>query len=157
MDPVCLMVTDPIDMEALTTGIAGDGDGAVATFAGRVRNHHRERSVDHLEYHAYPEMAVAELKRMAADLMARHECNGLALVHRTGVLAVGEISVLVAAAAVHRHQALACCAEAIEIIKRRLPVWKKEFFTDGGEPLWIYGPDEICAGGDHASEKTQDA
>lgn len=140
------MVTDPINTEAVMRRVTGDGDGAVAVFAGRVRNHHQQRPVDHLEYHAYPEMAVDELRRIAGELGQRHETSALALVHRTGELAVGEISVLVVAAAAHRRPALACCAEAIEIIKRRLPVWKKEFFADGGEPEWVYGPDEICAG-----------
>ncbi len=146
MEPICLMVQDVIDTATLTRQVAGDEDGAVATFAGMVRNHHMERPVDHLEYHAYPEMALVELQRLARDLLARHQVNGMALVHRTGRLEVGEVSVFIAVAAPHRQPALACCAEAIEVIKQRLPVWKKEFFADGGEPEWVYGPDEICAG-----------
>jgi molybdopterin synthase catalytic subunit len=157
VDPLCLMVTDPINTEAVMRRITGDGDGALAVFAGRVRNHHQQRPVDHLEYHAYPEMAVEELRRIAGELGQRHETSALALVHRTGELAVGEISVLVVAAAAHRRPALACCAEAIEIIKRRLPVWKKEFFADGGEPQWIYGPDEDCAGGGASGGSSTDA
>lgn len=145
MEPICLMVKDTIDTAALTRQVTADSDGAVATFAGHVRNHHNKRPVDHLEYHAYPEMALAELQRMARDLSSRHAVNGLALVHRTGRLEVGEVSVFIAVAAPHRQPALACCAEAIEVIKQRLPVWKKEFFADGGEPEWVYGPDEICA------------
>lgn len=146
MEAICLMVTEVIDTAALTRQVAGDADGAAATFAGMVRNHHRQRPVDHLEYHAYPEMALAELQRLARQLMDRHQVSGLALVHRTGRLAVGDVSVFIAVAAPHRQPALACCAEAIEVIKKRLPVWKKEFFADGGEPEWVYGPGEICAG-----------
>jgi len=146
VEPICLIVKDAMDTAALTRQVAGDRDGAVATFAGTVRNHHRQRPVDHLEYHAYPEMAQAELQRLAHHLADRYEVNGMALVHRTGRLAVGEVSVFIAVAAPHRQPALACCAAAIEVIKQRLPVWKKEFFADGGEPEWVYGPDEICAG-----------
>ena len=145
MEPICLMVTDAIDTAALTRQVAGAADGALATFAGRVRNHHRQRPVDHLEYHAYPEMALAELQRLASYLAGRHQVTGMALVHRTGRLMVGEVSVFIAVAAPHRRPALACCAEAIEAVKQRLPVWKKEFYADGGEPEWVYGPDEICA------------
>ena len=152
MEPICLMVKQVIDTAALTRQVAGDTDGAVTTFAGMVRNHHRQRPVDHLEYHAYPEMALAELQRLARDLAGRHQVNGMALVHRTGRLAVGEVSVFIAVAAPHRQPALACCAEAIEVIKQRLPVWKKEFFADGGEPEWVYGPDEICAGEPEAGQ-----
>jgi molybdopterin synthase catalytic subunit len=101
--------------------------------------------VDHLEYHAYPEMAAEELDRIGRELAARHPVGRIGLVHRTGPLAVGEISVLIVVAAPHRRPALACCAEAIEAIKSRLPVWKKEYFTDGGEPEWVFGPDEACA------------
>jgi molybdopterin synthase catalytic subunit len=154
VDPLYLMVTEPIDTEAVTRRVAGVVDGAVATFAGRVRNHHQKRPVDHLEYHAYPEMAVEELRRLGTELAQRHDISTLALVHRTGELAVGEVSVLVVVAAAHRRPALDCCAEAIEIIKRRLPVWKKEFFADGGEPQWIYGPDEDCAAGGTTRENT---
>jgi len=146
MEPICLMVEEVIDTAALARRVAEACDGAVATFAGVVRDHHRQRPVDHLEYHAYPEMAVAELRRLARRLAGRHQVNGMALVHRTGQLAVGETSVFIAVAAPHRQPALACCAEAIEEIKQRLPVWKKEFFADGGEPEWVYGPDEICGG-----------
>jgi molybdopterin synthase catalytic subunit len=146
MEPICLMVTEAINTAALSRQVADNADGALTTFAGMVRNHHRQRPVDHLEYHAYPEMALAELQRLARDLMVRHAVNGMALVHRTGRLAVGELSVFIAVAAPHRQPALACCAEAIEVIKQRLPVWKKEFFADGGEPEWVYGPDELCAG-----------
>ncbi len=147
MEPgiICRMVTAPIDAAALAAEVARNSDGAVATFAGQVRDHHQGRPVDHLEYHAYPEMALEELRRIGADLAARHAVGRMALVHRTGTLAVGEISVLVAVAAPHRREALACCAAAIEEIKRRLPVWKKEFFADGGAPEWVFGPDEACA------------
>ena len=95
-----------------------------------------------LEYHAFEAMAVPELERIAADLGRDHEVSDLALVHRTGMLNVGEASVLVAVAAPHRRAALAACADGIEAIKRRLPIWKKEHYADGAPPAWVYGPGE---------------
>jgi molybdopterin synthase catalytic subunit len=141
------MVSEPIAPDEVIREVVSGADGAIATFAGVVRNHHRERPVDHLEYHAYPEMATEELERIAGELGERFGVNGLGLVHRTGSLAVGEMAVLVVAAAPHRREALACCAAAIGAIKSRLPVWKKEFFAGGGEPEWVFGPEELCASG----------
>jgi molybdopterin synthase catalytic subunit len=146
------IVKERIDVPAAIAEVIGTGDGAIATFTGIVRDHHGGRPVDHLEYHAYAEMAQEELGRIASDLARGSAVDGIALVHRVGRLAVGEASVLVAAAAPHRKDALACCAAGIEEIKKRLPVWKKEFFADGGEPLWVFGPDETCRGGGEGPE-----
>ena len=137
------IVTGAIDTGALIREVAAPVDGAVATFEGRVRDHHRGKVVERLEYHAYPEMAREELERIGRELARRFEVHDIALVHRTGELAVGEVSVAVVVSAPHRHPALACCAAAIEEIKRRLPIWKKEFFA-GAEPEWVFGPDETC-------------
>jgi molybdopterin synthase catalytic subunit len=141
-EAICRVVTGPVDEAGLAREVRSAADGAVATFVGVVRDHHRQRPVDHLEYHAYPAMAVEELQRIADELARSHDVGRIALVHRTGRLQVGEISVVVAVAAAHRGPALACCAAGIEAVKARAPIWKKEFFADGGEPEWVYGPDE---------------
>ena len=143
MSVVAQIVSAPIDTGALARAAASPTDGAVATFEGRVRNHHQGKQVERLEYHAYAEMAREELERIGAEIAVRFAVGHVALAHRTGDLAVGEVSVAVVVAAPHRHPALDGCAAAIEEIKRRLPVWKKEFFADG-EPQWVFGPDEIC-------------
>lgn len=143
----CRLITEPIEPETWLRAVQASSDGAVASFVGVVRDHHRGRGVDHLEYHAYPEMAREEMQRIADDLRNGHAIGGLALIHRTGRLAVGDLSVLIAVAAPHRKEALAACATAIEEIKVRLPIWKKEFFNDGSEPEWVFGPDESCTGG----------
>ena len=138
------IVSEPIDTGALIDEVAVSGDGAVASFTGRVRDHHGGRGVQRLEYHTYAEMAREELERIARDLAGRYQVGGICLVHRSGELVVGETSVAVAVAAPHRRAALDCCAAAIEAIKTRVPIWKKEFFTSG-EPRWIFGPDEARA------------
>jgi len=144
---ICRMVTGPIAPDEVIREVVSGADGAIATFGGVVRDHHRGRTVDHLEYHAYPEMAADELERIAGEMGTRFGVNGLGLVHRTGTLAVGEMAVLVVAAAPHRREALDCCTTAMEAIKSRLPVWKKEFFAGDGEPEWVFGPEEPCASG----------
>ncbi|MFQ5718833.1 MAG: molybdenum cofactor biosynthesis protein MoaE [Acidobacteriota bacterium] len=137
------LVTGPIDIPAVTAQIAGGRDGAVALFIGQVRDHHHGRDVAYLEYHAYSAMASEEMERIAGEMSARFDIDRMALVHRTGRLEVGDVSVLIAVSGVHRAPALDCCAAAIEEIKRRVPIWKKEFFTDG-TATWVFGPDGRC-------------
>jgi cyclic pyranopterin phosphate synthase len=129
------LVTEAIDAGRLAAEVRSSVDGAVASFAGVVRGTSRGRPVLRLEYEAYPAMAEAELRRIAAAVAERHGLSGLTLVHRVGSLAVGEVSVAVVAAALHREPALRACAEAIELIKRDLPVWKREHHPDGAD--WV--------------------
>jgi len=129
--------SEPILADELTAEIRGDEDGAIALFLGTVRNHNQGRRVLYLEYHTYPEMAVREMQSIEEQVRERFGVSGLTLVHRTGRLEIGEVSVGVAAAAAHRAEALDACRAMIEELKRRVPIWKKEFF-EGGE-VWIEG------------------
>ena len=136
--PFCRLGPEPIDVRALEARVAGPDRGAVATFAGVVRDHHEGRPVRRLEYTAYEAMAERILVDIGAEAARRFGTPHIAVQHRLGALAVGEISVVVAAAAVHRHQALAACAWVIDEVKARAPIWKKEFGDDG--VFWIEGP-----------------
>jgi molybdopterin synthase catalytic subunit len=129
------LVTDPIDVGRLMDETGGDGNGAIAAFVGAARNRNRDRSVHKLDYEAYLPMAERELLRIAADVTERHGLSALAMVHRIGSLAVGEVSVAVVAAAPHRQAALVGCSEAVEALKRDLPVWKREHHADGA--FWV--------------------
>ena len=111
------------------------GAGAIATFVGTTRDHSRGRAVTHLEYDAYPEMAEAEMARIAAAVKERHGVTHVAMAHRTGHVPIGEASVIIAVSAAHRGAAMDACREAIDTLKQTVPVWKKEVF-DGGEE-WI--------------------
>ncbi|MFQ5767486.1 MAG: molybdenum cofactor biosynthesis protein MoaE [Acidobacteriota bacterium] len=142
MKPICSLQAAPIDTAGLIRRLVTPADGAVASFFGVVRREHLGRGVHHLEYHAYREMALLEMKRIARRLQREFKVERIGLVHRTGSLNVGEISVAVAVAAPHRKAALQACAAAIEAIKHHLPVWKREFFTDGGAPRWVLGSAE---------------
>ena len=129
--------TEPIVVEPLLAGLRGDADGAVALFLGTVRDHNAGRSVRFLEYHAYPEMAEREMRRLADEARQRFEVSAIALVHRTGRLKIGEVSVGVAVAAAHRGAAMDACRWVIDALKKTVPIWKKEYF-EGGEG-WIEG------------------
>ncbi len=136
--------TDPIRLEELLLAVAARGDGAVALFCGTVRDENRGRRVLSLEYQAYDEMARQEMERVGDEARARFPISRLAIVHRTGSLQVGDVSVAVAVAAAHRAEALEACRFVIDTLKRTVPIWKKETF-EGGE-VWIEGAGESPRG-----------
>lgn len=125
----------PIDDAAVRAAVATPDAGAVVVFFGTVRAATRGRRVDHLEYEAYPAMAVGMLEAVAADVRAAHGLTGLACVHRVGRLALGETAVVVAASAPHRAAALAATEAFVARMKRDVPIWKKEHFEDGA--VWV--------------------
>jgi MoaE-MoaD fusion protein len=123
----------PIDAAALEASVAGPGHGAVVTFVGRARDHADDgREVVELEYEAYDEMAERVLAEMA-ETAARRWDVAVALVHRVGVVPLGEAAVLIVTAAAHRGAAYEANRFLIEEIKGRLPIWKRERFPDGTE------------------------
>jgi molybdopterin synthase catalytic subunit len=128
---------DEILVDDLLRAVRSTRSGAVALFLGTVRDHNRGRKVLHLEYQAYAEMAESELQKLAAEAERRFEISGVALLHRTGRLGLGEISVAVAVAAPHRDAAIEACRFVIDTLKQTVPIWKKEVF-EGGE-VWIEG------------------
>jgi len=126
---------EPLDLAALVAAVADPGCGAIATFIGTTRDTNRGRAVTHLEYDAYPEMAVAEMERIEAAVRERHELAKIAIAHRTGHVPIGEASVMIAVSAPHRAAAMEACREIIDTLKQTVPVWKKEVFEGGEE--WI--------------------
>jgi len=120
----------PIDLVTLIARIESPAYGGVASFLGQVRDHHDGRTVRRLEYSAYGPMAEAECARIVAEAEARWPVR-VALEHRVGVLEIGDVAVAVAAAGAHRDEAFAACRFVIEEVKRRVPIWKKEFYQDG--------------------------
>jgi molybdopterin synthase catalytic subunit len=133
---------EPIDLDALCERVAGPAFGAIATFSGVVRNNFEGRRVLFLEYEAFTPMALKVLGQIGSDLRERFPVGRIAIAHRTGRLEIGETSVAVAISAPHRRAALDACAEAIELVKSRLPVWKKEYF-EGGE---VWRENEVRSG-----------
>jgi molybdopterin synthase catalytic subunit len=131
----CRLSSEPLDPAAVERLVAGPDCGGVVTFAGAVRDHARGRSIRELEYEAYPGMAEAEMDAICGEAAARWPGARVAIAHRVGRLAIGELAVVVAAAAPHRAEAFAACRYAIDVLKERVPIWKKEIATDG--EYWV--------------------
>ncbi len=129
------LTADPIDVATLAADVATAAHGAVATFTGLVRDHHHGRVVDRLEYSAYPEMAETVATEILEEAERRWPVR-VALRHRTGLLAIGDVAVAVAAGGAHRAEAFEACRWVIEQAKSRLPVWKREHYADGSV-AWV--------------------
>jgi molybdopterin synthase catalytic subunit len=127
----------PLDLAAAAASVTRDGDGALVTFIGLVRDHNAGRRVQWLDYEAYAPLAVKAFERIGAEAAARWPDARIAIHHRTGRLAIGEASVAIAVASPHRADAFAACRYAIERVKQIAPIWKHEHF-EGGE-VWIEG------------------
>jgi len=124
------LVSHPVDLAALIDRVSSPARGAVASFLGTVRNHNAGRSVLRLDYSSYEPMAEAECARIVAEAESRWDV-AVALEHRTGSLEIGGVAVAVAAASAHRDEAFLACRYVIEEVKRRVPIWKREYFADG--------------------------
>ncbi len=130
-------------------------DGAVVIFDGIVRNQSRGRKTTHLEYEAYEEMALKQMRALAEDALERFAIRDVALVHRLGRLEIGESSVFIAVFSAHRAPAFDACRFLIDTLKRTVPIWKKEYFADGA--VWADGepfPAEIPTPAPPAARKT---
>jgi molybdopterin synthase catalytic subunit/molybdopterin converting factor small subunit len=123
-----------IDVAALEAAVAGRGHGALVTFIGRARDRADDgRAVLELEYEAYPEMAGAVLAEIVREAEGRWSGASAAVVHRVGVVPIGEAAVAIVTVAAHRSDAYEANRFVIEAIKERLPIWKRERFADGSE------------------------
>lgn len=127
------IVRNPIDARSIEAEIRSARLGAVVTFIGTVRADGADdgRTVAAIEYETYERMASAELESIVREACERCGAGALAIVHRVGEVRVGEASVVVSAAAAHRAEAFAACSYAIEQLKARAPIWKRERYADG--------------------------
>ena len=131
----CSLSEAPLDVGSVVSQVTGPGIGGIVTFLGTVRDRARGRSIQRLEYEAYPEMAEREMQKIADDAGRRWPGARVAIAHRAGNLEIGEIAVVVVAAAPHRAEAFAACRFAIDTLKQTVPIWKKEFASDG--EYWV--------------------
>ena len=132
------VTSDRLELEPLVRLVAdGGGHGAIASFVGTVRDHNLNRRVTHLEYEAYEPLAMKALDQIVGEAGAQWPGIRVAVHHRTGRLAIGDASIVIAAASAHRANAFAACRYVIERVKQIVPIWKHEFF-EGGE-VWIEG------------------
>ena len=129
------VVDGPIDELAIEEDVRTDADGAVIVMPGVARRQSRGREVVHLEYEAYPEMAEKVMAQIADEMKSRWPITRVAIVHRTGVLQIGQASVVIGVSAPHRGEAFAAAQYAIDRLKEIVPIWKKEVWSDGSQ--WI--------------------
>lgn len=127
------LTTAPIDYEHLTESVRDHAAGAVTLFLGTVREFTRGVQTSWLEYEAYPDMARASMAELEAEAIRKFTVTKIAIAHRTGPMALGEISVAIAVSAPHRDQAFEAGRWLIDTLKERVPIWKKEHFADGRE------------------------
>lgn len=127
--------TEPLSVDDVIAAVRDDTFGGVAVFLGTVRDRSHGVRVTHLEYEAYAEMAERRMREIAERLESEHAPARVAMHHRIGDLGIGEIAVVVAAAAPHRDAAFAAARAAIDELKRDVPIWKKEHGEDGA--VWI--------------------
>ena len=154
------IVREAIDVEAVRAGLKMPADGAAVIFDGVVRDNTRGRRTLYLDYEAYEEMALKQMRGLAEEARSRFGVRQVGLVHRLGRLEIGETSVLIVVASAHRAQAFEACRWIIDTLKKTVPIWKKEYFADGA--VWADGepfPEEIrqgtgTAGGPPASKGT---
>jgi molybdopterin synthase catalytic subunit len=125
----------PLSLDAVVDEVRTDEAGAIASFVGTTRSESRGRAVLHLDYEAYEGMAEQVMADIADELKCRYDVREIAIHHRTGRVEIGEASVVIAVSAPHRHDALAACRDAIDTLKQRVPLWKKEVYEGGEE--WI--------------------
>lgn len=124
-----------ISVDAAIAKVAHAGAGGVSVFIGMVRDASEGVAVSRLEYEAYAAMAIAEMRRIADEIVTELPETRLAVVHRVGVLAVGDIAVVCAASAPHRAEAFRACRDLIDRVKARAPIWKREHGREGAH--WV--------------------
>jgi molybdopterin synthase catalytic subunit len=129
------LTTDPIDLASAYKYLQADGAGAIDLFLGVVRDNTQERSVDRLEYEAYGRMAISEIQKIVDEAHRRWPILKCVVVHRTGLLLIGEMAVLIGVSTPHRADSFEACRYIIDTIKQTVPIWKKEIFTDG--EVWV--------------------
>ena len=129
-------ITDkPIDVPKIIAAAERDDCGGLSVFLGTVRNHSHGKEVERLEYEAYPAMAGKMIQRIIDEISESWDIRAAAVSHRTGILSIGEVAVVIAIASPHRKAAFEACQYTIDRLKEIVPIWKKEVAVDG--ETWI--------------------
>lgn len=129
---------EPIGADEAVAFVADPGAGGTCVFLGTVRDRSADGEVTGLTYEAWDELATRRLEDLATEMFERWPVRKVALLHRSGELAIGEVSVVVACSAPHRAEAFEACRHGIEQLKRDVPIWKKEHLRSGGSS-WVMG------------------
>lgn len=136
MDNVNILLAEsPLSVQVCEAFVQSPDAGGTVVFIGTVRNRTKEKSVVRLEFEAYAPMAVSEMQKIAEQALLRFAVMKIAIHHRTGVLDIGDIPVVIAVSAAHRAAAFEACQYCIDTLKQTVPIWKKEVFEDGEK--WV--------------------
>ena len=135
---LCELRETPLDVAEVLDALDDDTSGGLTLFVGRVRDHDSGRGVDGLDYSAHPS-ALDRLHDVCRRVAEEHDVHGVAAVHRTGSLAIGDLAVVVATASAHRGEAFAASRALIDTLKAEVPIWKHQRFADGTEE-WVGTP-----------------
>ena len=135
---VARVVDEPLSVAEHEQAVADSGAGAVVSFSGVVRDSDGGRSVTELEYVGHP-TAAQVITELAEEFAARPEVRAVAVSHRVGLLGIGDVALACAVSAAHRGEAFRACADLVDEVKRRLPIWKRQVFADGEEE-WVACP-----------------
>src|SRR5665213_1253075 len=127
--------SDPLNVQSAVDWIMSPESGGIDVFIGTVRNATKGRPVIRLEFEAYEPMAISEMEKIAKQAFDKWPVQKVLIHHRTGVLEVGEIPVIIAVSAAHRAAAFEACRYIIDTLKQTVPIWKKEIFEDG--EVWV--------------------
>ena len=150
------LTRDPIDVGAAYARVVDPACGGVCVFVGTTRDLHDGRPVEELSYEAYEAMAQGELEALARSLRERFPALvKVVLIHRLGVVPLGEASVLIATSTPHRPEAFASCRAGIDELKARVPIWKKESYRDGAAPAWVSNKESLVP--DPSRDANEDA
>ncbi len=122
---------EKIDVEKAVSRCGSGADGAVVSFVGRVRNSSEGKDVVRLEYDLYDDMAVSEMEKIVSEANDRWEISDCTVIHRYGRIDVGEVSILIVVSSPHRDAAFQAVRYIIDTVKKKVPIWKKEFYSDG--------------------------
>ena len=136
----------PLSLDALLAEGAHPESGGLALFGGTVRNHHEGRAVTRLRYTAYAPLAARLMAEIEAETIARFGLSHCRVVHRVGLLEIGDAAIYCVTRAPHRAEAFAGCRHAVDAVKHRVPIWKEEFYADGSS-RFVEG---CCIDPDHA-------
>lgn len=131
----CTISDRVLDEAEVVSRVSGPDAGGIVSFVGNVRNSARGHDIEYLEYEAYPEMAEREMEKIATEASEKWPGTRVAIAHRVGHLEIGEAAVVVVAASAHRGEAFAACRFAIDTLKVRVPIWKREVASDGA--YWV--------------------
>lgn len=134
------LTREVIPTHDLAESLKGPEDGAVVIFEGIVRNNSRGRKTLYLEYEAYEPMALRKMEDLGAETRLKFPIDRIGMIHRLGRLEIGETSVAIVVTSPHRRAAFDACRHAIDRLKQIVPIWKKEYFEDGG--IWADGEPE---------------